>query len=214
MLRRLIRWILRGIKGLLLAICLAALFAWGWSYRHPGYLGGSRWRMEPSRADHRQVAVGWMRGRIVIGRWWWNWSGDMLAEGLRQAGSPGPGWSWNYQPGAMWWMDTSPDSGWGPFRRDAIDFNQSGLVDGRRILSFPAGLLALAAGCWPLVSIALLIRRRSRLQRLARMGCCKQCGYDLRATPDASGALLAICPECGAARKSGNPDGECPAAEN
>jgi len=202
MLRRVIGWMLWGIKGLLLAICLVALFAWGWSYGHPGNFGGSRWWMEAGRADHREVACGWMGGRIVIGRWWWDWSGVMLAEGRRQAGSPGPGWSWDYLPRTMWWMDPPRDSAWGPFRRDAIDFTRPGLVDGRRILSFPAWLAAVVAGCWPVVSIAMLIRRRRRLWRLGRVGCCAKCGYDLRATPDGSGALLAICPECGTACKT------------
>jgi hypothetical protein len=28
--------------------------------------------------------------------------------------------------------------------------------------------------------------------------CCNRCGYDLRATPESSGPLLHVCPECGA----------------
>lgn len=31
-----------------------------------------------------------------------------------------------------------------------------------------------------------------------RKGLCEECGYDLRATPEAGGTLLGCCPECGA----------------
>lgn len=197
MVRKVIRWVLWGVKGVLVVIALLGVFLWGWSYGNPGFVSGSRWWFTADRAEHREVAAGWTRGRIVVGRWWWDWSGGMLEEGRRQAGSPGPGWRWNYRAGAMWWMDPPADRSWGPFRRDSIDFTRAGLVDGRRILSFPAWLLALVAGSWPVGSIALLIYRLRRLRRLARAGCCRKCGYDLRSTPDGSGALLAVCPECG-----------------
>jgi hypothetical protein len=46
----------------------------------------------------------------------------------------------------------------------------------------PAALLALPPGIWA--------RRRHRLRRRQRTGCCIACGYDLRASPER-------CPECG-----------------
>ena len=56
----------------------------------------------------------------------------------------------------------------------------------------PAQLAALLPALW----LLLWVRRRSR----APAGCCPQCGYDLRATPER-------CPECGAvaARPGANP---------
>ena len=33
--------------------------------------------------------------------------------------------------------------------------------------------------------------------RRLRPGCCMGCGYDLRATPEAGGPVLGVCPECG-----------------
>jgi hypothetical protein len=197
MLLRLFHWLLWGLRGLLLAIALLAFFAWPWSWWHPGFVSATRWWLEPERADRRDVAGGWMNGRIVIGRWWWTFSGSLLDEGRKQAGSPPPGWRWGSRAVTMWWMDPPVDGSWGPFRRDFYDTIRPGLTDGRRVLSFPAWLLVLVAGCWPVVSIAILIRRRRRLRRLGRVGCCRNCGYDLRATPEGSGTLVERCPECG-----------------
>jgi hypothetical protein len=61
----------------------------------------------------------------------------------------------------------------------------------------PCWLLACAAGAWPAASVALFVRRRRRAARRKRLNLCRRCGYDLRATPAAGGALLAVCPECG-----------------
>jgi len=195
--RRLLSILLWIVKTLLLIIALAAPFAWAWSYEHPGSIGGARWWLESDRAARRDLACGWMGGRIVIGRWWWTFSKDLLNEGRRQAGSPPPGWSWDYETGTRW-MSLPPGSSWGPFRQDFFDSPKPELMQGRQIISFPAWLVALLAGCWPAGSVALLIRRR-RLRRLAGIGCCRKCGYDLRATPTPGGALLPVCPECGAA---------------
>lgn len=54
-------------------------------------------------------------------------------------------------------------------------------------------LLMLAPAQW-----VILNRREIRRRRYRRAhGLCVSCGYDLRATPDASGPLLKRCPECG-----------------
>src|SRR4051794_39164361 len=55
---------------------------------------------------------------------------------------------------------------------------------------YPLALAAALPGAW---AVGWWRRRR----RTAR-GRCAACGYDLRATPEAGGALLARCPECGA----------------
>ena len=52
-------------------------------------------------------------------------------------------------------------------------------------LWFPMVLTLVLPLCW---------RRQGRR---ARLGLCLQCGYDLRATPDATGPRLPRCPECG-----------------
>lgn len=65
-------------------------------------------------------------------------------------------------------------------------------------LALPYWFLCLLAAPLPLVW-TLRWRRWRRIARRAASGLCIACGYDLRATPEAGGAMLAICPECGAA---------------
>jgi hypothetical protein len=82
------------------------------------------------------------------------------------------------------------------------DHSSSGGKDGPGFslleLSTPCWLLAPLLALWPLTSLTLSLRRRTRRRRRLAMGCCLSCGYDLRATPAPGGALLAVCPECGA----------------
>jgi len=65
-------------------------------------------------------------------------------------------------------------------------------------LGVPYWFLCLLAAPLPLIW-TLRQRRRRRLARRLAAGACANCGYDLRATPDAAGARLATCPECGVA---------------
>jgi hypothetical protein len=60
------------------------------------------------------------------------------------------------------------------------------------LLVFRSGPLVFAV--LPLTWV--VTRRRSK--RPPPVGLCPACGYDLRATPQAGGALLSRCPECGA----------------
>jgi hypothetical protein len=58
---------------------------------------------------------------------------------------------------------------------------------------FPAWMLLLLCTISPFLWL-----RRWWKQRINRLpGHCPTCGYDLRATPDASAGLLPRCPECG-----------------
>jgi hypothetical protein len=57
----------------------------------------------------------------------------------------------------------------------------------------------------PLVPIAALLWWLAPHPRFkSRWGLCTACGYDLRATPAAGGALLAVCPECGKETHAGH----------
>jgi len=63
-----------------------------------------------------------------------------------------------------------------------------------RIVSIPHWVPILLL----LVPMALLIVGRARARRAARVGLCRKCGYDLRASPDR-------CPECGTAVTAPSP---------
>ncbi len=58
-------------------------------------------------------------------------------------------------------------------------------------------LAIIAAGI--ILVTAVLVRRMHKLraERQITKGLCLNCGYDLRATPNAGGPLLSRCPECG-----------------
>ena len=55
-----------------------------------------------------------------------------------------------------------------------------------------------ATGLPPGVAAVAAYRRRRAARRGRDLGLCQACGYDLRATPERGGTLLARCPECGA----------------
>ena len=70
--------------------------------------------------------------------------------------------------------------------------------------SFTMTYNVLALPYWALVAVtaiapALWLRRWRRVRRWELTGHCPRCGYDLRAEPDSTDALLPRCPECGAA---------------
>jgi hypothetical protein len=159
---------------------VAALVAWPWSYRRPGRVLYLRVTVEPSRMAGAWVAGQWGDGRLGV-----SWGGGTTSKIQFRRFLPDAGWTWEQHAVAF-----EERSAWGPFRWEFADNHDGDSVSERRGISLPCWLLALAAGAWPLTSVALLARRRRRLRR--RPGCCRRCGYDLRATPDR-------CPECGAA---------------
>ncbi len=68
---------------------------------------------------------------------------------------------------------------------------------------FPQWLVVLLFAALP--ARWLFLKRREI--RLRPPYLCKTCGYDLRATPDADGLLLAHCPECGSEAHVSAPSG-------
>ena len=73
-----------------------------------------------------------------------------------------------------------------------------------RRFAFTMEYVVLAAPYWALVPLAaipaaLWVRSWLRVRRYETTGRCPRCGYDLRAAPDSTNALLSRCPECGLA---------------
>jgi hypothetical protein len=212
MARTVLRRVLRGtrwaVQGLLALVALAALIAWPWSYAHPGHVQAWRpWTVGAERLERVWWLGGWGEGRVGLGLHGATFTERQRERASELAASEGIRWTWRAQPGAAYWRVLDDGYAWGPFRFGVKHYAEPGASFGGRTLSLPCWLLALAAGAWPAVSFALFVRRRRRLRRLARAGCCRQCGYDLRATPEpagAGGSLWAVCPECGAGEEMSN----------
>jgi hypothetical protein len=202
--RRIIRGFLWLVKGALMAVALAAMGLWPWSYGVGGWVDLSRWTAAPERADDLQLRLRWESGRIRIEESHAIYLGP--SESRDQVGVKVPGWKWMAEAGRPYAEPSLVDghgSQWGPFEWSAyIDIGRR--PDGSyvyRSFTLPLWLLALSAGSWPLASMAIWIHRR-RVRRRRRLAvCCLRCGYDLRWTPER-------CPECGAVpivrRRHGN----------
>jgi hypothetical protein len=195
---RIVRGILWVVKGVLLVIALGAIVLWPLSYGHEWHFDCQRVAVQTERIDVDGYEGGWSHGEFGVRKWRQGYAGDFLSEG-RNWEVEGPNWHWfqGYGPPVIFW---APDSlsRWGPFRWRYFDGDNSGESATEYVFCFPCWFLSLFTSLWPLTSLTLLHRRRARLRRLARAGCCNQCGYDLRATAEKSGPLLARCPECGA----------------
>ena len=198
MVRRVVRWMLCGVKGLLLAVAAGAVFLWGWSYGHPVAVTASRWTIGDDRVVLVTGGGGWDQGQAGVGYNSQSFSGDLMEIARTQASSDGSCWIWRRWTAEPHWNTTKGDRSWGPLRWSVLATGDSVLSQRHRSFSLPCWLLALAAGAWPVGSLALLVRRRRRARRLLQSNRCRHCGYDLRATPDAAGPRVAVCPECGA----------------
>jgi hypothetical protein len=199
MVRRIVRWMMWGVKGLLLLIALAALFLWPRSWHHPGWVVRDRWTAGVDRAEWVHIVCGWGDGRVGISYSATSFSGEDMGRAQRAASAAGTGWNWKIGAGNPGVYATGGERVWGPFGWTVAKADGPRMSYRFRNISLPLWLLALLTGAWPLGSAGLLIRRRRRARRLGRPGRCRRCGYDVRSTPDADGPRLATCPECGAA---------------
>jgi hypothetical protein len=198
--RRIVRGFEWLIKGILLAIALAALAVWPWSNGDGGSIERSLFTLNPERVEEVSFTAGWGEGWIGIHSWrgaYWN---QELREGRNEAAKQGAGWQTKRTSATPWFIDIKLDHSWGPLRWESHVWEVPGKSGATRHVSLQCWLLALLAGAWPLTSLTLHLRRRARTRRRARAGCCLHCGYDLRATPmpgKVADDLLSKCPECG-----------------
>ena len=196
--RKVVGAILWLVKGTLLLIALAALVLWPWSYGHGRLFTRSQFATHPERVEEADFFAACGDGRLGIGEWRGEYADEMLSQGRGRATIYGPGRQWRVESGGKpWIISDNSDHWWWPFGWYSLGYKYSGQSYIARYASGPCWTLAVLAGAWPLASLALLIRRRARRRRLARVGCCLRCGYDLRATPEAGGGLVRQCPECG-----------------
>jgi hypothetical protein len=177
--RRLLRILLNVATVLSLVLCVATMAAWVRSYRA---YDGVYW----SRANPRmQLWIETYRGGLDAG----------VAKALSPLNVLLP-------PGAGWHQSTprSYVKGHGP--QDTF-FNRFGFSLG----SFQVNATAvrdLTCPFWFIILLTAILRgarlagwRRRRARRLRmRLGLCRHCGYDCRATPDR-------CPECGTPAAAG-----------
>jgi len=192
---RVFLWI---VKALLLVLAVGAAVMWPVSRGRTMGVTTERYTAGPAVGEDRWYsAICWDERAFLVRGWRDVWGGRRLAEIRAALQSGGKGWRWEQWSSAQDWNEGYWRSRWGPLRWDFSDVNWPDGKSHYREVAAPLWLVSLTAGAWPLASITLLIRRRRRQHRLALVGCCQSCGYDLRATAEANGPLLSRCPECG-----------------
>ena len=191
--RRLL-WRLIVVTSVVLSGLVVTLWIRDWS-SHEGLL-----RLEYWQADSILYSSRWVVGFDSTGafgvanlRTSENTHGATIYQ---RAEAPPQGWAYfreSPDPGPAELL-AIPDAGdihWGRLRlgTETLGIGGSdGLVEKSRWLMIPDWLLATVFGVPPAVAAIRLWRTHRRRRRI---GHCRRCGYDLRATP-------ARCPECGA----------------
>jgi hypothetical protein len=199
LLRRGVRGFLWIIKGLLLLIAVGVLVLWPMSRGRELFTRIARFNGGDQGMEFSVRLIGCGDGRCVfVHRWGRATSGPFLEVVEYQASLRGAGWRWTFESSDMAGFDSMLPSALGPFRWGYGETLTTANEDNLRATSVPAWMVSLVTAAWPVGSIILLIRRRRRRRRLELLGCCSHCAYDLRATADRGGPLLARCPECGA----------------
>jgi hypothetical protein len=191
------------------SLVLLVLFTAAWVRSHLASDGIALHSMEKSADGPWESQWSWVSfgggTALVHYRWHLQPTPGLVLQGWRsvgwdrciefQAGAPVPEYPLNRGVGAAtrpWWRRLgfalgmrTPSSG-GTFPTSVVI-----------PLALPYWFCCLLATPLPL-AWTVRYRRRRRIVRRALAGQCVGCGYDLRATPDAAGARLAVCPECGA----------------
>jgi hypothetical protein len=188
--KRVWRWLINGLAALSLTLCLATAALWLFSYKFPSTISGDFFH------DHLCVGdyfLGIYGGEAVAGYERYDNPIDLkYARAFRFRRAP-DGFNepvHGFHSISFFdqvWVDgddrrsQDDDFPWFSEGRGIFKTNTTG-----RSFSAPIYSLTLASAFLPAVLIPLRIHRK----RTHREGHCRNCGYDLRATPEK-------CPECG-----------------
>jgi hypothetical protein len=195
--RKLLRRILWLVKGLLLAVTLAVVVLWVRSY----WRCDSVWHIQRGESERRTTSGPEMVSQL-------GWVSAAWTEVLWPAQPPiydsiSGGFDGRSGPAGNFVQNIREEHGLGPVHwgrdwlRQYSTNKEKRLFYDSHVIRVRHWLLAIVCGAWPIASLYFLTRRAIKRRRLMRAGCCKSCGYDLRATPQR-------CPECGAVSLNSN----------
>ncbi len=180
---------LAGAISLLLFLAISCL--WAVSYRRSDCLNCYRCQLNGSHMQYTSVSGDSTHGKLVIAANSFDLS--WFRDSLRREDGHGHTKWWTTTPSPVEsnWIGFGFDSLW---HRTLTTNMGSGRASGVTLVvpDWFVALLSAAVVCgwsWRI----RVYRRRHRM----RQGLCTNCGYDLRATPNADGPLLERCPECG-----------------
>ena len=181
-----------------LLLCMALSVLWVRSLRRSDNLGRERFAIHADAVEHHAVYAVSSGGSVEFCRWHSRHFDPADRAALAARATDGWRWFWRDSPyGSFSGLRRTPTLaerlGFGhrDERVEVEDENGTRIVATRehRAITLPYWLPVLLTAALPLVRAGRKLRPLLR-RRHGRLGLCRSCGYDLRATPGR-------CPECG-----------------